>query len=78
MYTTCTECEKDFAVQRMIPCPDGKMGCLVAHFDKPDWKCSNCGFENQAPDPEKIDYIWDAGAIQAVSTKGLDRLTIYK
>ena len=78
MYTTCTECEKDFTVQEMIDCPDNMPGCCVAHFDKPNWTCPHCEFENQAPEPDKVDYIWKSDAVQVVNTKGLDRLTIYK
>ena len=28
---------------KLAPCPDGREGCCVAHFDKDSYRCPGCG-----------------------------------
>lgn len=43
----CKKCGVKFPVQ-LAPCPDGIVGCLVAHYDEHSYTCPN-GHRNKPP-----------------------------
>lgn len=36
------ECGARFPT-KLAPCPDGRVGCCVAHYDKDSYTCPSCG-----------------------------------
>lgn len=41
---SCLDCKKQFQ-SKPAPCPDGRVGCLVAHYDKASFICPYCSFD---------------------------------
>jgi rubredoxin len=43
----CQGCGAAFE-PKLGPCPDGRRGCTVAHFDKDSFRCPKCGAGHSA------------------------------
>lgn len=43
LHDQCS-CKEGFT-PTMIPCPEGRVGCCVAHYDASSYICSKCGFD---------------------------------
>jgi hypothetical protein len=50
MQVTC-RCGERFQ-SKPAPCPDGREGCCVAHYDKASFVCPTCGYDS-GPDIAK-------------------------
>lgn len=55
---TCMSCGLKQKITH-VPCPDGKVGCCVSHFDKDSFVCK-CGTDNQ-PDWENTKVMEEVG-----------------
>lgn len=42
MIFTCKECGLEQS-SKLAPCPDGREGCCVAHYDENSFVCDRCG-----------------------------------
>lgn len=72
------ECGHTFPVT-LAPCPDGLVGCCVAHFDTESYKCSKCGYDS-GPDIGKAimegRVVYEVG-ISVVNLKAVANLKLY-
>ena len=45
MHVTCESCLREFQAP-FAPCPDGRVGCCVAHYNEASWVCPQCTHDN--------------------------------
>jgi hypothetical protein len=56
---TCEKCGLE-QMTKTIPCPDGRVGCCVAHYGNDAYVCTKCGHDN-TPDWENTTFTEEVG-----------------
>lgn len=72
---TC-KCGHTFTT-KLAPCPDGREGCCVAHFDKESFVCPKCGYDSG---PDFVKAIREGRMVEEVgiSIVNLDAISKLK
>lgn len=64
---------------KMAPCPDGREGCCVAHYDADSYRCPECG-KDWGPEiwkAVKEGRVKELPAIAIINTAAMAKLELY-
>ncbi len=78
MQIKCFGCGASFQ-SKLTPCPDGREGCAVAHYDQKSFICPECGHDNllEVRDAIKEGRVVEEMGVGVVNLAALKKVKLY-
>lgn len=72
----CESCGKTSSIT-LAPCPDGLVGCLVAHYNEKSYICQHCGQDNYGWISKNSGIHFEEIGIGVANIESIKKLELY-